>query len=202
MILSFQDEMRQIEETRIASAQKNLKKLEPEKYRPCIETLCECAKEDLRAAVRLGKLRYQEEKKTYRYDWEGNAELLSEVKRGPLYLSHWFVRCEIDFSSEIFRYDKKNVLFQVNDVDALLYVLAQMEKQLRKDDIICVDFQESTRDNSFLWRRTIRYEYVRTHILNADCCEELREISAARKKGSAETQYVTMLNFNFAYFVP
>lgn len=47
MILSFQDEMRQIEETRITSAQKNLKKLEPEKYRPCIETLCECAKEDL-----------------------------------------------------------------------------------------------------------------------------------------------------------
>lgn len=202
--MSFQDEINEIRAKKLSDAQSSSASRTERNRQACepyIEWICERTREELKASARDGKIRYQE-KDTYRYDLYGNSELLTEEKTNPHYCSSWCIRCEIDFTSDTFLFDNKQLLFQINEVSTLLYLLEQVELRLSKDGIVPVDYQETKRDNFFLKRKTQLFQCKKCHILETDSCKDLQKIQSEHRQGRGDGIYTHYLHFALAHFIP
>lgn len=202
--MRFQDEINEIRAKKLSEAKSGAaSKVERNRQacEPYIESICERTREEIKAAARDGKIRYQTTKRVYRYDWDGDTELLSEEETGPFYPSYWLIRCEINFAGDGFLYNDQKLLFQVNEVDTLLYLLHQVELRLSKDGIVLVDYQETERDHTFLRKRTCVDQFKRSCFSENESCMELWKIRAENQRGEGNGIYSEMISFNFAYFI-
>lgn len=202
--MRFQDEIDEIRAKKLTEVKSGAAlKLEHNRQvcEPYIESICERIREEIRAAAREGKIRYQTTKCVYRYDWDGDTELLSEEETEPFYPSFWLIRCEINFMSDRFLYSDRELLFQVNEVDTLLYLLEQVELRLRKDGIVLVDYQKTERKNTFLKKRTYVEQFKRICFSENESYMDLRKIRAENQRGEGDGIYSELVSFDFAYFI-